>query len=96
MNLYKALADLSSNQPTNHVVVIEPAVLEENEKVNKSVSKEVIENYETLVTSANNLEDFTKALNAICGALNLNLSDDLVKLAKIANKLRERKGLSPL
>lgn len=94
--IYKALADLASNQNDSSVNIIEPATLESGEKVNKTLSEDIINNYEAMVVSATNLEEFSKALNAIAGAMGLNLNTDLIVLAKIANKLREVKGLSPL
>lgn len=94
--MYKALANLASNQTSNSVSVIEPAVLSTDEKVSKKLSGDVIRDYEVMITSCITLEDFSKALNAISGALGLNLNTDVVILAKIANKLREVKGLPPL
>lgn len=96
MSVYKALADLASNQIDNSATIIEPATLQNGEKVSKKISEDIINNYEAMVIAANTLEDFSKALNAIAGAMGLNLSTDLIVLAKIANKLREVKGLPPL
>ena len=94
--IYKALADLATNQPNNSVTVIEPAVLEKGEMVDKLLASDVILNYKNLILSATNLEEFSKALNAIAGATGLNLKDNIITLAKIANKLREINNLPVL
>lgn len=100
--LNKALADLAmslsdtQDKKGKPEFVIEPAVFKEGEMVNKEIATNVITNYESIILSATNLEQFSKALNAIAGAMGLNLNTDITVLAKIANKLREVKGLPPL
>lgn len=95
-DIYKALADMASNQKDETRVVIKPAVLKPNEKVDRKIANDVISNYQQLILSATNLEEFSKALNAIAGAMGLNLKDNIVTLAKIANKLREMNKLPVL
>jgi hypothetical protein len=76
--------------------VVEPAVLSNGEKVNKKLVKQIVSDYKTQILECPDYESFTKLLNLMVGTMNLNLNDDIVTLAKIANSIRAKAGLNPL
>ena len=90
--IFQELTELNSGLQED---IIKPAEFQDGEMVNKKLAEDVLK-YEDVLVSASNFEEFQKVLYTISGTLSLNLTTDLVTLAKIANKLREVKGLPPL
>jgi hypothetical protein len=73
--------------------VIEPVTLSQGEKVNKALVKQIASEYKSQILECQDFESFNKLLNLMVGAMNLNLNDDIVTLAKIANAIRAKAGL---
>lgn len=76
--------------------VIEPAILSQGEKVNKALVKRIASEYKAQILGCQDFENFSKLLNLMVGAMNLNLNEDIVMLAKIANAIRAKSDLPAL
>ena len=99
MNMVTALAKMVKNFTTANLdtpKVVEPIILAQGEKVNKELVKKIVLEYKQMILACQDFESFSKLLNAMAGAMGLNLNEDIITLAKIANAIRAKNSLVAL